>query len=142
MNSLWFTNITPGNQHQAAQSSSGSEAGSEEEPTHVIVATTPNLANLPAIKTSRQSHNSITSHNSLGATQSAASNHSSDKAMSITSNRKSASCLVMHMGGLILKTLPSRPPLPIKSPMSFMRSKAWMVSSFAGAYKRTGLSEL
>ena len=51
----------------------------------------------------------------------------------MTSNMKSASCWVMHMGGLILNTLPSKPPLPINRPRSFILSNACSVSSFAGA---------
>ena len=53
--------------------------------------------------------------------------------MSMTSNMKSASCWVMHIGGLILNTFPSKPPLPISTPMSFILSKACNVASFAGA---------
>ena len=63
--------------------------------------------------------------------------YNSDSAISMVSSRKSASCSVMHIGGLILKTFPNRPPLPIKTPMSFMRSKACRVSSLAGAYTET-----
>ena len=43
---------------------------------------------------------------------------SSDKARSKASVRNSASSVVMHIGGLMRKTLPCNPPLPIRTPNS------------------------
>ena len=43
---------------------------------------------------------------------------SSDKARSKASVRNSASSVEMHIGGLMRKTLPCNPPLPIRTPSS------------------------
>lgn len=42
---------------------------------------------------------------------------------------KSTSSLVMHIGGLILKTFPCRPPLPNKTPMSLHVSHIFAILS-------------
>lgn len=61
----------------------------------------------------------------------------------MTSTKKSASAMLKHMGGLILNTLLYRPPLPMRTPMSFIRSKASASSAVAGACaKQSGWDQL
>ena len=51
------------------------------------------------------------------------------------SSVNSASAGVQHMGGLMRNTLPYRPPLPRRRPMSLHRSNIWTVSAVAGSCK-------
>ena len=55
------------------------------------------------------------------------------RASSRPSTRKSASSMVRHIGGLILRTLPNSPPLPSSSPRSLQASRISAASVPAGS---------
>lgn len=65
---------------------------------------------------------SYSAHFSLANVLSDAAAQSSDNAWSKACNRKSASAMLKHMGGLMRNTLPYKPPLPMSTPSCLSRS--------------------